>query len=49
MDHPRNDKEELERRLAQARRMAAQYADTLTTSRLNKLVRDLEEQLQKPE
>ena len=39
------DRKELERRLEQARRMAAQPVDPLTKERLQKLVRDLEEQL----
>jgi hypothetical protein len=40
-----SDRKELERRLAQARRMAAQHVDSLTKERLQKLVSDLEEQL----
>jgi len=43
------DRQELERRLAQARRMSAQPNDPLTKERLQDLVRDLEEQLQKPQ
>lgn len=39
------DREELERRLAQARRMAREPLDRLTMERLSKLIRDLEEQL----
>jgi hypothetical protein len=39
------DRKELERRLAQARRMVEQSLDALTTERLQKLIRDLEEQL----
>jgi hypothetical protein len=40
-----SDRKELERRLEQARRMAKQNFDPLTKERLEKLVRDLEEQL----
>jgi hypothetical protein len=40
-----SDRKELERRLAQARRMVAQPVDSLTKERLRELVRDLEEQL----
>jgi hypothetical protein len=40
-----SDRKELERRLEQARRMAKQNFDSLTKERLEKLVRDLEEQL----
>jgi len=39
------DRKELERRLDQARRMAAQSPDPLTKERLQELVRVLEEQL----
>lgn len=41
----KSDRKELERRLEQARRMAAYHTDTLTQERLEKLVRELEEQL----
>jgi hypothetical protein len=41
-----SDRDELERRLAQAKRMAAEPSDPLTQERLAKLIRDLEEQLQ---
>lgn len=41
-----SDRKELERRLEQARRMAAHHTDALTQERLEKLIRDLEEQLQ---
>ena len=41
----RTDRKEPERRLEQARRMAKQPLDPLTKERLEKLVRDLEEQL----
>ncbi|SHN80819.1 hypothetical protein [Bradyrhizobium erythrophlei] len=40
-----SDRKELERRLAQARRMVEQSMDALTTERLQELIRDLEEQL----
>ena len=43
-----SDRKELERRLVQARRMAAQPVDSLTKERLESLVRDLEEQLRSP-
>ena len=41
----KNNRNELERLLAQARRMAAEPTDPLTKERLAQLVRDLEEQL----
>jgi hypothetical protein len=41
----KSDREELERRLEQARRMARQPVDPLTKERLDRLIRDLEEQL----
>ncbi len=41
----KSDREELERRLEQARRMAKQPVDPLTKERLDQLVSDLEEQL----
>jgi hypothetical protein len=44
-----SDREELQRRLAQAKRMVALLNDPLTTERLLKLVRDLQEQLREPE
>jgi hypothetical protein len=40
-----NDRKELQRRLEQARRLAGGATDPLTKDRLQKLVRDLEEQL----
>ena len=40
----KRDRQELERRLEQARRMAA-GADPITQERLEKLIRDLEEQI----
>jgi hypothetical protein len=45
----KSDRKELERRLAQAKRMAALLNDPVTTERLQKLVKDLEEQLREPE
>jgi len=45
----KTDREELERRLAQAKRMAAVSTDAVTQERLQKLVKDLEEQLREPE
>jgi hypothetical protein len=41
----KSDRKELERRLTQAQRMAAESTDPLTSGRLKKLVEDLEEQL----
>ena len=40
-----SDRQELERRLEQARRMVRELSDPLTKKRLTQLVRDLEEQL----
>ena len=40
-----NDRKELERRLEQAKRMAALPVDPLTKERLQRLVQELEEQL----
>jgi predicted GTPase len=45
----KSDRKELERRLAQAKRMVALLNDPVTTERLQKLVKDLEEQLREPE
>jgi hypothetical protein len=42
----RRDREELERRLAQARRLALEPSDPLTRERLAQLVEELEYQLQ---
>jgi hypothetical protein len=41
----KSDRKELERRLAQARRMANEPTDPLTKARLAQLVRDLEDQM----
>jgi hypothetical protein len=41
----KSDRKELERRLEQARRLAKNQDDRLTTARLAQLIRDLEEQL----
>jgi hypothetical protein len=41
----KSDRKELERRLAQARRMAKEAVDQLTKARLMRLIRDLEDQL----
>lgn len=41
----KSDREELERRLAQARRLAGATTDRVTHEQLSQLVRDLEEQL----
>lgn len=43
-----NDRHELQRRLEQARRMAADHHDPLTKERLGLLIRYLEEQLGDP-
>jgi hypothetical protein len=40
-----SDRRELERRLAQAKRMAVSSVDAVTAERLNKLVAELEDQL----
>jgi hypothetical protein len=40
-----SDRLELQRRLAQARRMATEPTDPLTNERLARLIRDIEEQL----
>jgi hypothetical protein len=44
----RSDREELNRRLAQARRLALEPSDPLTRERLAQLIEDLEFQLQDP-
>lgn len=44
-----SDRLELERRLEQAKRMAAFAGDTVTNERLQKLVQDLEQLLRKSE
>lgn len=43
-----SDRKELERRLEQARRMAAAVFEPVTKERLERLVADLEEQLREP-
>jgi GAF domain-containing protein len=45
----KRDRKELERRLEQAKRMAAMAADAVTNERLRKLVQELEEQLRESE
>jgi predicted GTPase len=45
----KSDLKELERRLEQAKRAVALLNDPVTTERLQKLVRDLEERLSDPE
>jgi hypothetical protein len=45
----KSDRKELERRLEQAKRMAAFPSDPITAERLQKLVQELEEQLRKSE
>jgi hypothetical protein len=44
-DEPKCDRQELQRRLAVARRLAAQPNDPLTQGRLDQVVRELEQQL----
>jgi hypothetical protein len=44
-----SDRKELQRRLEQAKRMAALPFDPVTDERMQKLVQDLEEQLRKSE
>jgi hypothetical protein len=44
-DEPKCNRQELERRLAVARRLAAQLNDPLTQGRLEQIVRELEQQL----
>ena len=45
----KSDRKELERRLEQAKRAVALLNDPVTTERLLKLVKDLEEQLREAE
>jgi len=45
----KSDRKELERRLEQAKQAASLFNDPITTERLLKLVKDLEEQLREPE
>jgi hypothetical protein len=45
VEEPKGDRQELERRLAQSRRLAAQPNDPLTQARLDQLVRELEGQI----
>lgn len=45
----KSDRKELERRLEQAKRMAAEPTDSVTQNRLQKLVQELEEQLRMSE
>ena len=45
----KSDRKELERRLEQAKRAVALLNDPGTTERLQKLVKDLEEQFSEPE
>jgi hypothetical protein len=42
---PNKDRQELEKRLAQAKRIAEAVLDPLTKERIDRLVRELEEQL----
>jgi hypothetical protein len=44
-----SDRKELERRLEQARRMAAAVIEPVTKERLARLIGDLEEQLREPQ
>ena len=43
-----SDRKELERRLEQARRLSSEANDDVTKERMQKLIRDLEEQLREP-
>ena len=45
----KSDRDELQRRMGQAKRMAAVPSDPVTMERLQKLVQQLEEQLRKSE
>jgi hypothetical protein len=45
----KSDREELQRRLGQAKRLATVPSDPVTMERLQKLVQQLEEQLRKSE
>jgi chromosomal replication initiation ATPase DnaA len=45
----KSDREELERRLEQVRRLSSMANDEVTRERMGKLIRDLEEQLREPE
>jgi hypothetical protein len=45
----KSDRNELQRRLEQAKRMANETDDAVTTQRLQKLVQELKEQLRKSE
>ena len=45
----KSDRKELERRLAQAKRMVAEPTDAVTRERLQRLVQELEEQLRMSE
>jgi chromosomal replication initiation ATPase DnaA len=44
-----SDREELQRRLEQVRRLSSIANDAVTRKRMSELARDLEEQLKKPE
>jgi DNA-binding ferritin-like protein len=45
----KSDREELERRLKQVRRLSSTANDDVTRERMNALARDLEDQLKQPE
>ena len=45
----KSDRDELQRRMGQAKRLAAFLSDPVTMERLQKLVQQLEEQLRKSE
>jgi DNA invertase Pin-like site-specific DNA recombinase len=49
MSKESDDRNELQRRLEQVRRLASLANDHVTRERMDRLVRDLEEQLAKPE
>ena len=45
--NPRNDRQELQRRLEQARRIVAQLTDLQTIKNLNRMIADIEEDIRK--
>jgi hypothetical protein len=49
MSEESDDRKELERRLEQVRRLSSIANDAVTRARMSQLIRDLEEQLKKPD
>jgi hypothetical protein len=45
--NPRNDRQELQRRLEQARRIVSQITDLQTIKNLNRMIADIEEDIRK--